>query len=437
MKKTIISVFGLVILALIGWYTVRQSAPSKPNIILMVLDTTRADHLGMYGYERDTSPVLDAFSKEAIKFSYAVTTAPWTPPSVATMITGLYPSSHKVMPPNSRDKALEQFHRLNDNLTTLAELLRDNGYATTGITPNPWTKEEFGYHQGYDKYQFLNREVAGPITTKAIEEIDRLGGKDAPFFLYLHYLDPHDPYTPPEAFTSLFSGPVNARAYDEKTLKKIGLYDGEIRYMDAEIGRLFQHLKNKGLYDSTAFVIVGDHGEQFKERGHQGHGFQLHNEELHVPLLVKAPGYASREVDFTVSTVDVYPTIADIAKLPKPSFAQGVSLLSDENSRDRTGVLSEITRIYSQKSITSFDGAKLILDYGKAGETTEQPSVGLFDRHKDYLELSSIDDKELLKELVSEFETLYSKYSVDTGAGSPQIGISDETVEQLKSLGYL
>lgn len=433
--------FGVVALVVVATLSMVSCTKSKhKNVMLIVLDTLRADHLGVYGYERDTSPNLDAFARENVLFKYTVTAAPWTPPSLATFFTGLYPVAHGVMPPNSREQAETVFHKLSSDLETVAEFFKKQGYATSGITPNPWITKVFGYDQGYDSYQEHIRAPANKITEEAMAELDRLREKGDPFFFYLHYLDPHDPYKPPEKFR-IFKDQKSSYPYDEKTQKNVNLYDGEIRYMDTSLGALFSYLKEKGLYDDMVIVIVGDHGEQFKERGDQGHGFKLHNEEVHVPLMIRS-GEPHREVDFRVSTVDVFPTLIDLAGFPLPAAVQGVSLKNNENSRDRPGVISEILRKYNQKSITTFEGDKLIIDFGsldnKSADISTMAGAGLFSRSVDYLEKKAIEDPEKIKALLKEFQDLYSRAS----GSAPQkkqeaTDVSDETVKQLKSLGYL
>lgn len=424
-----------VLLAAVGC----NSKPAHPNVMLVVLDTTRADHLGVYGYSRKTSPELDAFARENVMFSNAVTVAPWTPPSVATMITGLYPTTHGVMPPNSREKAIQVAHRLSDNLETLAEFFKAHGYKTGGVTPNPWTKEEFNYNQGYDIYRFKERAIGGDITTEAISILDEVRKDGEPFFLYVHYLDPHDPYKPPAKYNT-FSGQPEGEQYDEKTLPDVNLYDGEISYMDACFGKLIAALKERGLYDDMRIVVLGDHGEQLRERGDMGHGFKLHAEELHVPLFVRS-GQEARTVDFTVSTLDVFPTIIEMAKFDIPSYAQGISLLNDENSRDRFGVLSEIRRKYNQRSITTFEGKKLIMEFPDVEYTgadiAKISGVGLFDRTVDPKERSSIEDPATTKALLGEFDKLYRKIAPQSAKTNETVEVSDETVKQLKSLGYI
>jgi arylsulfatase A-like enzyme len=412
----------------------------QKNVMLIVLDTLRADHLGVYGYERDTSPNLDAFAKENLLYKYAVTASPWTPPSVATFFTGLYPVAHGVMPPNGREEAQAVFHKLSSDLTTAAEFFKSKGYKTSGITPNPWITKTFGYDQGFEKYQEFIRAPAGKITEEAFSELERLKEGDAPFFFYLHYLDPHDPYKPPEKYR-IYKDQKSSYLYDERMQKNVNLYDGEIRYLDTSLGQLFNKLKELGLYEDMIIVIVGDHGEQFKERGDLGHGFKLHNEELHVPLLIRT-GEQHREIDFTVSTVDVFPTMLDLAGFELPKEVQGLSLKSNENSRDRVGVISEILRKYNQKSITTFEGDKLIIDFGslenKSADLVGISGAGLFNRQADYLERSAINDEKKTKSLLNEFKLLYDKVSGTAPVRKQEeTDVSDETVKQLKSLGYL
>ncbi len=439
-RALIISVAVLVCLLAGAFFAREYLIPRQKNVMLIVLDTLRADHLGVYGYERDTSPNLDAFARENVLFRYAVTAAPWTPPSLATFFTGLYPVAHGVMPPNSREQAETVFHKLSSDLETAAEFFKKQGYATSGITPNPWITKTFGYDQGYDHYQEFVRAPANKITEEAMAELEKLRQQGKPFFFYLHYLDPHDPYKPPEKFR-IFKDQKSNYPYEERTQKNVNLYDGEIRYMDTSLGALFGYLREKGLYDDMIIVIVGDHGEQFKERGDQGHGFKLHNEELHVPLMIRT-GEAHREVDFTVSTVDVFPTMIDLAGFPIPATAQGVSLKTNENSRDRAGVISEILRKYNQKGITTFEGDKLIIDFGsldnKTGDISKIAGAGLFNRHVDYLEKKPIDDVEKKKSLLEEFNQMYTRASGSAPLKKQEATeVSDETVKQLKSLGYL
>lgn len=424
--------------------------PQHPNVIVMVLDTLRADHLGAYGYSRNTSPKLDAFARENRTFLYAVTAAPWTPASVATILTGLYPTSHGMMPPNDREAA-RGASKLNPSLNTLAERFVEAGYSSAALTPNPWMSKEFGYEQGFGEYHYLLRARADVITNNAIEVVDRLRGSSKPFFLYVHYLDPHDPYDPPGEFAGMYKGATERKfSYPAKMADFIAAYDGEISYMDREIGRFFDHLKANKLWEDAVIVIVGDHGEQFMEHGDHRHGFKLFNEELHVPLMLKAPRAvrARGRVDHTVSTVDIAPTVLQLAHLPISPGMPGVSLLDDAAIEKRRAVLSEIRRKYSQKGVTARDGKKLILEVPLAEDSAdlaislqrwENPNVvGIFDRNQDYEEREPVQDTTAYSDLRGQFEELLKEaVRLRVQGADARAEVSDETLEQLKSLGYL
>jgi arylsulfatase A-like enzyme len=401
-----------------------------------MLDTTRADHLGAYGYQRATSPALDRFAKENVRYAYALTSAPWTPPSVATMFTGLYPATHGWMPPNLRDQAKRMAVKLDPQLDTLAEIFKSKGYTTIGISPNPWITQEFGYDQGFDKFYVRERMVAEEIVKIGSKLISEASKNNKPFFAYLHFLDPHDPYSPPGPFRDAFTDTPPGRPYGPKEVNKINLYDGEILYLDSQLDKLFTYLKNERLYDDLTIIVVGDHGEQFMEHGNQGHGHQLYNEELHVPLIVKSPKYTeAKVVDVTASTVDIFRTALAAADISVNVASPGVSLFDDQALEARRGVLSEIKRLVEQRAFTTSDGIKLIIqDNGENGEEIK----GLFDRRKDYTETNPGHDAELVATLKGELgETL--RFALDGRVQGEVVRgqIKDSTIEQLKTLGYL
>lgn len=405
-----------------------------------MIDTLRADHLGMYGYGRNTSPNIDAFAKEALVFDYAITSAPWTPPSVASMFTGLYPLTHGVIPPNSREKAQENNTRLPDGLVTLAEVFKGNAYKTFGFSPNPWISQEFGFDQGFDSFWHKSRADAAEITSRALEAMKESIQKGEPFFAYLHYLDPHDPYKPPQKYQELMaSEPPIAGSYGEEEKRKLELYDAEIRFTDDKVGDVINFLKAEGVYNDVAIVLVSDHGEQFMERGHQGHGFMLFDEEAHVPFIFKpAKSSGGKRVDVTVSTVDVFPTVLEMASIPFPEDKPGFSLLSEDKIGKRSGVYSEISRkINDQRAFTTPDGLKLIVEIEKDG--TEK-TLGVFNSRKDPHEVAPIQDAELIASLKTELDNarklaLDGKIEQAPGTGGSQV--KDSTIEQLKTLGYL
>lgn len=440
LKRATVLLFSLLILGCSS----SEQQKKRPNIILIMLDTLRADHLSFYGYERNTSPTIDAFARENIAYSYATAASPWTPPSVATMFTGLYATSHGMIPPNEREDAKKALKRLDENLDTLAEIFKRNGYQTAAVTPNPWTNQEFGYDQGFDDFQFLPREHAGVISKAGIETIDRLAANDAPFFLYLHYLDPHDPYAPPADFRRKFSGALvkDGRTYSEKMQEYINLYDGEIAFMDSRIARVFDALKTKGLYDDSVIIMLGDHGEQFMEHGDHRHGFKLFNEEVHIPLILKpGRGIQPKVVDQTVSTIDVFPTLLALAGLPLPSYVAGLNLLEYDKLAARPGVMSEIDRHYVQKAFINNNRDKLLMgsmliDKPLEGDIRDHV-LGLYNQHTEDHETKSLTNDALVKELKARFTEVNDQALRNKTAGGAEVTVKDETIDQLKSLGYL
>jgi arylsulfatase A-like enzyme len=409
---------------------------SHKNVLVLMFDTTRAGHLGAYGYQRTTSPTVDRFAKENVRYAYAVTAAPWTPPSVASMFTGFYPATHGWMPPNLRDQAKKMAVKLDPQLETLAEVFKSKGYSTIGVSPNPWITQEFGFDQGFETFYAKERMVAEEVVKAGIKFIGEAQKSGKPFFAYLHFLDPHDPYSPPGSFKDAFTDAPPGRTYGPEEAKKINLYDGEILYLDSQIERLFSHLKEQGLYDDLSIILVGDHGEQFMEHGNQGHGHQLYNEELHVPLIVKSPKHSeAKVVEVTTSTVDIFRTALAAADLTPASESPGVSLFDEQALEARRGVLSEIERLVKQRAFTTSDGIKLIVqDNGEKGEEIK----GLFDWHKDYTEVTPGTDAELVATLKGELgETLRFALDGRVKGEVAQGQIKDSTIEQLKTLGYL
>ncbi len=415
--------------------------PARPNVVVVLIDTLRADHLSMNGYPRQTSPVIDAFAAENLNFRRAISAAPWTPASVASLFTGLYPSSHGMVPPNDRGKALKTSSRLADRWLTLAELFKQNGYSTAAVSPNPWIKKEFGYDQGFDHYIYRERAIAKEVNRSARGLLEKLIEEKKPFFLYVHYLDPHDPYTPPAPFDTMFQGPVAGRQYPDEQVKLLEQYDGEIRYVDQKLGDLLSLFKKLGLYEKTVIVVLSDHGEQFMERGHQGHGFNVYQEEVHVPLIIKAPGLKG-SVEEYVSVVDVYPTLVELARLRGAPAGEGYSLLPGNGQRKTQGVLTEIKRVLNQKAFVSQAGKKLIMDFPMDLECRlPAPApigqAALYDLKDDPQELAPLDDQQGVDELKKFFLELYSKIQSVAEVDAKPVEMDQGTIKELESLGYM
>ncbi len=321
-----------------------ESATRRPNLLVYLIDTLRADHLGVYGYERPTSPRIDAFADDAFVFLEARAQSSWTRTTVASVLTGLLPQTHGV---NRRDDALPE------SVTTLAELLGAAGYRTLGFITNGNVSETFGMSQGFDHYQYLRESRESRVFHQQSDRVNRQVFRwldtrpeddERPFFLYLHTTDPHAPYTPLEPFASRLAADVDPElgrlelvhgvsagrtpAFPGLDEAWIDLYDGEIAYNDHHFGLLLDRLRAEGLYDDTMIVVLSDHGEEFFEHGGWEHGKTLYEEQLRIPLLIKLPGERGRgsKISGPVDQVDILPTIVEALGLPSV-VVDGRSLL--------------------------------------------------------------------------------------------------------------
>ena len=435
------AIFSVLLICLFLFFKPSQ----RPNIILVLVDALRADHLGAYGYERNTTPVLDRFARENVLFTRAVSASNWTPASIASMFTGLYATSHGMVPPvhNAATAHLLSV-RLSQNFDTLAEILKRGGYQTAAVITNPWLKKEFDYAQGFDTYKSMKRSSANTVTESATRILAKLLKKKAPFFLYLHYLDPHEPYEPPPPYNLLFQGPLRNGRHSAEIEETSGLYDGEIRFADMEIGKFFEELRRLNLYKDAFIIVVADHGEQLGERGYLGHGDRLYAEETHIPLIMKS-GESPHEVRETVSNIDIFPTIIGAAHIAIPADTPAISLREEHRLRKRRSVISESFQKYHHKALVTGEGKKIIMDFGSPYNPENQDFErtmaaarveGLFDLDRDPLEQAPLKNERLANELRKELETILRLALRQRK--DPQKGqISGKTLEELKSLGYL
>jgi arylsulfatase A-like enzyme len=306
-----------------------------PNVILYLVDTLRADHLGCYGYPRPVSPHLDAFARQAVLFRHMVAQSSWTRPATTTLLTGLLPRTHGVN--GRRDK-------LSEEALTLAEMLRSRGYHTAGFVTNGNVARSFGLGQGFETYELLAHDhTSAAVNAEAAGWLEKEWQRDAPFFLYLHTVDPHAPYNPPPPFRRRFAPEVHDEGLTrlrifhrledsslaptpELRRSLLDLYDAEIAANDASFGDLIDLLVRRGLWEDTLVVFVSDHGEELFDHGGWEHGKTLHAEMLDVPLIVRAPGAAPRVVQRQAQQADVTPTILGLLGLPVPPVVEGRSL---------------------------------------------------------------------------------------------------------------
>lgn len=299
-----------------------------PLAIVFLVDTLRADHTSSYGYARDTTPELSKFAEDAVLFETAVAQAPWTKPSVASILTSLLPGQHM---------AVQLRDPLDSGHVTLAEMLRAKGFATGAAIANSVIYSEgSNFEQGFDAFVGLHdaegrasKEVpAGPVVDAALRLLDARRG--LPTFLYVHTMDPHVPYQPPPPFDQRWEphpAPghpgVDPRTDYKEPLDRerlIAQYDGDIAYGDQEFGRFLRELKARGLYEQALIVFLADHGEEFQDHGKWLHGRSVFDELIRIPLVVKFPGQrdAGRRVAQQVQSVDVLPTVLQELGLPVP-----------------------------------------------------------------------------------------------------------------------
>ena len=318
---------------------------SAPNVVLILTDTFRADHMGAYGYSRDTTPWFDTFAQDSVLFESATSQNAWTPASVSALFTGLYTRSHGVvayMPEGTMEgSVLEEAH------VTLAELFQTAGYTTGALVKSPVPQVVSGFSQGFDTFEKVAgieayEESGGDLADAAIEWLTENSGGDAPTFLYLHFMEPHAPYIAPAPYHNQFD-----EGWDSELLGThaevmafrngsavpteddighvLSLYDGEIAYWDSQVQRIVEHLDTLGVEDDTIVAFVGDHGEQFNEHGDWLHG-ALYQENIHVPLVVRVPGTAGRRVAEPVQMMDLGPTLAELCGLERVEYWQARSL---------------------------------------------------------------------------------------------------------------
>ncbi len=307
------------------------SSPEKPNVIFIVVDTLRADHLGCYGYPRPTSPTIDRLAKEGVLFEKAISQSSWTWPATATLLTGLYPYTHGVT------KA-EQCY-LAQRLPCAGEIFQGEGFRTKGVSANPLICEAQNFDQGFEELVEIFHEPAEVVNEHAIPYLRAQG--DERFFLYLHYMDPHYPYAPPEEDLRHFregrDGEKDNKIYkaiaeakNQVVLQKFAgevqyltdLYDGEIRHFDNHLEKLLNVLTETGLSEKTILVITSDHGEELFEHGRVGHARTLYTEVIHVPLILHAPFlFPAKRIDGLVETIDVLPTLLQLAAVKQNASA--------------------------------------------------------------------------------------------------------------------
>lgn len=419
--------------------------PPRPNLLLITIDTLRADALGTYGYDQPTSPAIDALARRGHVFDRAQSTSAWTLPSLASLMTSTYTSTHECW--DFRTSLSEAY-------TTLAEILADEGWATGGVASHTFLASSYGLAQGFEHYDEQLAPTKGAkahkaitseqVTDKGLAWVDhraRLGRRDGderPWFLWVHYFDPHYIYQQHDGLTERFEGGTGAgkQAQGKMAVDRVR-YDGEIAHTDAQVGRLLDGLAERGLLDDTVVVLTSDHGEEFGDHGSKHHGRTLYREVLRVPLIMAGPGIATGRTEVPVGVVDVLPTLLDLFGLPTPRGLAGRSLgraLSGGALGDAP-LLAELRLFDGYHADALLDGRwKLVVD-------PDDDSARLFDLQADPLERRDLaadhpDRVARMRQGLAALREAARAASRRTGVDD-SLDLDEDELDTLRQLGYV
>jgi len=410
----------------------KQPAPRDVNVLLITLDTLRADHLSCYGGRKVSTPNIDGLAARGVRFAQAVAQVPLTTPSHASILTGAYPQVHKL-----RDNG---GFVLDGSVPTLATVTNDAGFETAAFVGAAVLNRHFGLHRGFNHYgDNLNEkrdakllpgvvaELRGEaVTRRALDWLDQQakpGNSRATaknFFLWTHYYDPHFPYDPPEPFGSRFQ--------KDK-------YSGEIAYVDHQVGELLKGLATRGFAERTLVVLMADHGESLGDHGEFTHGVFLYDSTMHIPLIVAGPGLpAGKVISRQVRSIDVMPTIVDYLALSPGNQVQGLSLLTATiESRSLPANLAYMETLYPK---TALGWAELRAVRTDEWKYVAAPKPELYHLPEDPAEAHSVNEGQKVRAVELDkhvWEVAGPRESLGKLARSP---VNDDTMRQLQSLGY-
>jgi len=462
----------------------------KPNIILISIDTLRADHLSCSGYQRNTTPNIDALAKDGIRFTDASSTAVWTPPCHASILTGVYPNAHGVLDQN----------KLNRNVPTIAELLRDNGYQTAGFVNNSQVGELVGLNRGHEHFTevwkgYAKSEIVAHLlhkSKKAFGYADHGAAKtnnyvfdwlysgrekDKPFYLFVHYIDPHNPLRAPKPFLykylskalrkkvnmekvwSVAENPLichsdGLRLSEDEIEALTALYDEEIAYIDAMVGRLMALVAGMKLVEDTIVILTADHGEHLGERQKYSHVASLYQPILNIPLIISRVGekMSAKVVQAPVQHIDIVTTIAKQAnvQLPENIPYTGLDLLGDWSNQNSQRMLfaewegrvpyfvqGRSTSAEAHENYEFMRKKMWMCRQGQLKLITDGENHELFDLAKDPCEENNIAAEQ--QENVNQLKSAIDNYkSVSASSDAEVYDYQEGAVrEHLKALGYL
>ena len=420
----------------------RRERDVRPDIFLVIIDTLRADHLGCYGYDRDTSPVIDSLAASGMTFSHFQANSPWTLPSHASIWTGLSVQSHAA---GMRNRV---YYGINPDLSTIATILDDHGYMTLGFVNTRLLRSTFGFSRGFDYYKMnpSGHGMAGRTVDNVVAWFADNIGNPYPKLVVIHLFDPHAPYDPPDGFDRMFSDEgfngidgwvvdsLNTLTNPQDLDYLLDMYDGEIAWVDHQLGRLFNELDALGCMDNALVIITSDHGEEFLDHGDISHGHNLYQELLHVPLVISGPGVPAGIINSTPGGhFDILPTVTAYAGIVNEEGVEGIDLLTSEQ-QDRP--IPSSGAIWA-RSLTSEDNAS----YESLCSVMLYPMIGIrnyltleeaaYDLSVDPAQLNRMDpDPGMLEELDYYWATPPRCIPIP-------IQPADSLVRNLQDLGYI
>jgi arylsulfatase A-like enzyme len=425
-----------------------SAAPdSRPSVILVLLDTLRADRLGCHGWERARTPRLDALAASGVRYDQAMSASSWTLPAHASLFTSSYPSQH----------GLWSDQRLPDPMTTLAEAMARNGYRTAAFTERGFVKADHGFARGFERLDSASREaeVTFDLAARWIED------QTGPTFTFVHTYKVHSPYDPAERFREGIVRPYegdlprdidvrehswgrNGAPPSEDDQRYVSdLYDAEVAEVDHALGVFLDRLEAGGRLEDTLLIVTSDHGEEFFEHGHTLHGLSLYQEQLHIPLIVHRPGHidGGRVVEQPVHLVDIAPTVLVAAGIPVPGDWVGVPLDREPAPGARPLLSSMLTywagpRHRGEQAIAVREGELLYVDY-PAGLRPHDPISGpaLFDVRRDPLQQQDLLHQGGAGEWAARAEALLERFPPVGRAES--VEVDEATSRELRGLGYV
>ncbi len=446
-----------------------MASDERPHVVLIMVDTLRSDHLGCYGYGRDTTPYIDRVAASGTLFETCYSPASWTFPAVMSLMTGWWPAAHG---------CVQGYEALDDAVPTLAESLQQRGYWCGAVVSNPQLNRAFGFGRGFDRYDdqtvLLDAELglfdarpgrAAPrsvpemvtshtVTDLGLAQVDLALASQQPFFLFLVYFDPHDHYLPPRpwdrAFDPEYAGPQDGRGIKDMRHQPPrgpdlahleARYDGEIRYTDGQIERFVTTLEQRVDTDDLLLIIVSDHGEAFGEHGKLHHGNNPHVEEARVPMIWRWPGKiaAGHRVRTAVSLVDVPVSLQALLNVPRPATAHGRTLVSAlaGGAVEASPVLSERARGVGHHVAWTDVGYRLHARFDVSPEEEDAAFV-LYDMARDPRERRALEDHPRMDGMRRDLVRLWRRCeALRPAAGTHRKPDLDPLeLQRLLSLGY-